>query len=74
MVKKFFKLARQGTYLPTSCDDLDFWEPLVNKKMIDVIHIPNYRNIADLFTKPLGRVLHQHWVKLLRLDRGQGGC
>ena len=26
----------------------------VNKQIIDIIHIPNYSNIADLFTKPLG--------------------
>ncbi len=45
----------------------------VNKKLIDVIHIPNYSNIADLFTKPLARAIHTRWVKLLRLDRGQGG-
>ena len=50
-----------------------FIRDCVNKRIIDVIHIPNYSNIADLFTKPLGRILHERWVKLLRLDRGQGG-
>ena len=50
-----------------------FIRDCVNKRIIDVIHIPNHSNIADLFTKPLARVLHQRWVKLLRLNRGQGG-
>ena len=45
----------------------------VNKKLIDVIHIPNYSNIADLFTKPLARIIHMRWVKLLQLNHGQGG-
>ena len=40
---------------------------------INVIHIPNYSNIADLFTKPLARVIHTRWVQLLRLNCGQGG-
>ena len=50
-----------------------FIHDCVNKQIIDVIHILNYSNIADLFTKLLGRVLHQRWVKLLRLNCGQGG-
>jgi virulence-associated protein VapD len=50
-----------------------FIRDCVNNRLIDVIHIPNYSNIADLFTKPLHRVLHGRWVKFLRLDSGQGG-
>ena len=43
----------------------------VNKHFINVIYISNQSNIADLFTKALTKVLHQKWVKFLRLDAGQ---
>ena len=45
----------------------------VNKKFIDVVYISNQSNTADILTKPLTKVLQQHWCKLLRLDRSQGG-
>jgi hypothetical protein len=50
-----------------------FIRDCVNKKLIDVIYIPNHSNIADLLTKPLAKILQQRWTKMLRLDRGQGG-
>lgn len=34
---------------------------------IEVCHIPSTENIADLFTKPLTRVVHEYLVELLRL-------
>lgn len=45
----------------------------VNKKLIDIIHIPGTSNIIDLFTKPLHCVIHKCWTQLLRLDSDQGG-
>ncbi|KAF7371896.1 hypothetical protein MVEN_00047000 [Mycena venus] len=45
----------------------------VMKRLIDVMHVSNKENIADLFTKLLHRVLHARWVKMLRLDASQGG-
>jgi hypothetical protein len=50
-----------------------FIRDCVMKRLIDVIHISNRENIADLFTKPLHRVLHTRWIKMLRLDASQGG-
>jgi hypothetical protein len=45
----------------------------VNQRLIDIVHIPNTQNPADLFTKPLHRILHSQWLRLLRLDVDQGG-
>jgi hypothetical protein len=50
-----------------------FIRDCVMKRLIDVVHVSNKENIADLFTKPLHRILHSRWVKMLRLDAGQGG-
>jgi hypothetical protein len=43
------------------------------KRLIDIVHASNKENITDLFNKPLHCILHSHWVKMLRLDTGQGG-
>jgi hypothetical protein len=43
------------------------------KRLIDVIYISNKENFADVFTKPLHRVIHSQWVKMLGLDASQGG-
>jgi hypothetical protein len=45
----------------------------VNKRSIDVHHIPGVDNPADLLTKPLAKVIHSKWLTRLRLDAGQGG-
>jgi hypothetical protein len=45
----------------------------VNDRIIDIHHIPGIDNIADLLTKPLDKVIHSKWVKMLRLDADQGG-
>jgi hypothetical protein len=50
-----------------------FIRDCVMKRLIDVIHVSGKENIADLLTKPLHRVLHMRWIKLLRLDASQGG-
>jgi hypothetical protein len=50
-----------------------FIRDCVMKRLIDVVHVSNKENIADLFTKPLHRILHSRWVKMLRLDASQGG-
>jgi hypothetical protein len=50
-----------------------FIRDLVNSSLIDIIHVSNSENPADLFTKPLGRVLHQRWCHIIRLDVDQGG-
>jgi hypothetical protein len=50
-----------------------FIRDCVMKRLIDVVYISNKENIADLFTKPLPRIMHTRWVKMLRLDAGQGG-
>jgi hypothetical protein len=50
-----------------------FIRDCVNKRLIDVHYISNQFNTADLLTKPLGKVLHQQWVRLLKLNAGQGG-
>jgi hypothetical protein len=50
-----------------------FIRDCVMKRLIDVVHVSNKENIADLFTKPLHRTLHSRWVKMLRLDASQGG-
>jgi hypothetical protein len=45
----------------------------VNKRSIDVHHIPGVDNPADLLTKPLAKIIHSKWLTRLRLDAGQGG-
>jgi len=42
-----------------------FIRDCIIKRLIDVIHISNKENIADLLTKPLHRVLHAHWINML---------
>ena len=34
----------------------------VNRRLVDVHHIPGTQNPADLLTKPLKRVIHEKWV------------
>jgi len=36
----------------------------ITKCLIDVIHIYNKGNTANLLTKPLHHVLHTHWVNM----------
>jgi len=50
-----------------------FIRDCIIKRLIDVIHVSNKENIADLLTKPLHRTLHVRWIKMLRLDASQGG-
>jgi hypothetical protein len=50
-----------------------FIRDCVNKKLIDVIYLPNHSNVADLLTKPLAKTLQQRWSTMLRLHCGQGG-
>ena len=45
----------------------------VIKCLIDVIHVSNKENIANLLTKPLYHTLHACWIKMLQLDTSQGG-
>ena len=52
---------------------MHFIRECVNQGLIDVIHISNRFNVADLFTKPLARIAHNNWMKLLNLHPGQGG-
>ena len=50
---------------------LHFVRDCVNNHVIDVKHIPGIQNSADLFTKPLDKVVHQKWVSSLRLHIDQ---
>jgi hypothetical protein len=50
-----------------------FIRDIINKGLIDIIHIPNSDNPADIFTKPLAKILHQRWCQLMRLDLDRGG-
>jgi hypothetical protein len=50
-----------------------FIRDCVQKRQIDVIYVPRTENVADLFAKPLNRIMHRRWVDLLGLDRDQGG-
>jgi hypothetical protein len=50
-----------------------FIRDCVQKKLIDVMYIPGIENVADILTKPLGRVIHEKWLRRLRMDRDQGG-
>jgi hypothetical protein len=50
-----------------------FIRDCIIKRLIDVIHVSNKENVADLFTKPLHQMMHMRWVKMLKLDMSQGG-
>jgi len=56
---------------------ISIWEHFIRdciiKCLIDVIHVSNKENIADLLTKPLHHVLHAHWINMLQLDASRGG-
>ena len=39
----------------------------VNKRLVDVHHIPGTENPADLLTKPLTRVTHHKWLTHLNM-------
>lgn len=45
----------------------------VNKGLIDVIRISGKENPADVFTKPLARIMHKSALEMLGVDTGQGG-
>jgi hypothetical protein len=45
----------------------------VQKRLIDVMYLPGTDNVADLLTKPLTRIMHEKWLRRLRMDRDQGG-
>ena len=42
-----------------------FIRDCIIKRLIDVIHVSNKENIADLLTKPLHRILHARWINML---------
>ena|ERR1700761_8558366 len=44
----------------------------VMKWLIDVIHVSNKENTADLLTKRLHHILHTRWIKMLQLDPVEG--
>ena len=48
-----------------------FVRDCVNREIIKVKHIPGIENCADIFTKPLEKVIHQKWVCALRLNIDQ---
>jgi hypothetical protein len=48
-----------------------FIRDCVNRRIIDVHHIPGTQNPADLLTKPLHPVIHQKWINLIRLNTTQ---
>jgi hypothetical protein len=37
------------------------------------MYIPGSENVADLLTKPLTHLIHEKWLKRLRMDHDQGG-
>ena len=41
----------------------------VNRRLVDVHHIPGTQNPADLLTKPLKRVIHEKWVAHINMHR-----
>jgi hypothetical protein len=49
-----------------------FIRSCVNRKIIDVHYIPGIHNPADLFTKPLEKIIHFKWLERIRLDISQG--
>jgi hypothetical protein len=48
-----------------------FVRDCVNRRIIDVHHIPGVQNPADLLTKPLGHIIHCKWLQHIRLDVDQ---
>lgn len=50
---------------------IDIWHHFicecVENRNISVLHVPSADNLADLLTKTLGRVMHQHACSLLHL-------
>jgi hypothetical protein len=50
-----------------------FVRDCVQKRLIDVMHIPGVENVADLLTKPLSKIIHEKWLRRLRMDHDQGG-
>jgi hypothetical protein len=39
----------------------------VNRRLVDVLHIPGVENPADLLTKPLHRSIHLKWLTRLNM-------
>jgi hypothetical protein len=50
-----------------------FIRDCITRGLINVVHINGKDNDADIFTKPLGRVLHGQWVARHNLRATQGG-
>jgi hypothetical protein len=50
-----------------------FIRDCIQRRQLDVVHIAGIQNVADLLTKPLTRIIHEKWLKRLRMDRDQGG-
>jgi hypothetical protein len=50
-----------------------FIRDCISKRLVEVVHIDGKDNDADIFTKPLGRVLHSQWVTRFHLHATQGG-
>jgi hypothetical protein len=50
-----------------------FIRDCVQQGQLDIIHIAGIENVADILTKPLARIIHEKWLKCLRMDRDQGG-
>jgi hypothetical protein len=48
-----------------------FIRDCVNRRIIDVHHIPGVQNPADILTKPLDKTIHQKWLHHIRLDIDQ---
>jgi len=42
---------------------------IVNRRLIDIHHIPGAENPADLLIGPLGRLIHTKWLARISLDR-----
>ena len=47
---------------------IHFIHDCVNRRLMNVKHIPSVKNPSDLLTKPLERVTHEKWLHLIRLD------
>jgi hypothetical protein len=50
-----------------------FIRDCIQKRLVNVIHVSNHDNQADLLTKPLHRIVHRKWIDRLKLDASQGG-
>jgi hypothetical protein len=50
---------------------IHFIRECVNNRILTVHHVPGIENSADLFTKPLEKVIHRKWLTSLRLDIDQ---